>query len=110
MQTLQWSNPTSVEEETATSSTPWIRVIGGRGEGEVGFRCSVPGAGLATISVYDVQGRAVAHYQRETGGPSVFEAPLNASGTPRRNASGVYFYRFEWNGAVSSTGRVILLR
>lgn len=93
-------------EPTAAAGPPWLRVLG---VGEAPrFRCSVPGAGLADIRLYDVRGRQVSRYQREIPGASVFEAALPAG--PTRAASGIYFYRFRWNGTTVSTGKVTTLR
>lgn len=91
---------------TAGTGIPWARVLG-VGEGPR-VRCSVPGAGLADIRLYDVRGRQVSRYQREIPGASVFEAAL--PGGPMRAGSGIYFYRFRWNGTTVSTGKVTILR
>ena len=102
---LALQGPASSVGIPSASAHPWIRVLGG-GE-RARFRCSVPGAGRVDIGLYDVQGRQVSRYERETAGASVFEASLY--GGPRRAASGIYFYRFGWNGT-RSTGKLTLLR
>ena len=103
---LALQGPASSVGIPSAAAHPWIRVLGG-GEG-ARFRCSVPGAGRVDIGLYDVQGRQVSRYERETVGASVFETSLY--GGPRRAASGIYFYRFGWNGTTRSTGKLTLLR
>lgn len=72
------------------------------------FRCSAPQPGRAAIHLYDVRGRAVARVRRDvTAGP--FDVPLSSFG-PGGLASGVYFYRFDWNGVPRATGKIAGLR
>jgi hypothetical protein len=101
------SSPAAVPV-TEAAPAPSIRVVGGVKMETMRFRCSAPQPGRAAIHLYDVRGRAVARVRRDvTAGP--FDVPLSSFG-PGGLASGVYFYRFDWNGVPRATGKIAGLR
>ena len=69
----------------------------------------VPGAGQVRLTLYDIHGRAVASTSRREDGGGMRDVQVEAVPKVSRLASGIYFYRFEWNETRQS-GKVAILR
>ena len=98
---------TGVEETSSATTGPWIRMVGAPGA----FRAHyyVPGAGRVRLTLYDVHGRAVASASSREDSGGMRDLPLQTVPSVSRLASGIYFYRFEWNDTRQS-GKVAILR
>lgn len=107
MSALIPSNPSAVPVSSA-APVPSIRVVGGASMETMRFRCSVPEPGRAAIRLVDVRGRAVARIRRDVSA-GTFDVPLSAFGSGGL-ASGIYLYRFDWNGLPRGKGKIAGLR
>ncbi|HET9940044.1 MAG TPA: T9SS type A sorting domain-containing protein [Candidatus Eisenbacteria bacterium] len=99
---------TDVEEASSAATGPWIRMMGAP-SGALRAHYYVPGAGQVRLTLYDIHGRAVAStsFREDAGG--MRDLPLHTAPSVSRLASGIYFYRFEWNDTRRS-GKVAILR
>ena len=99
----------SAVEGGPTLVVPWIRFSGAPSAGKVRFRYYVPGSGPVRITLYDVQGRSVASFQRSSSGSGTHDGALERPSGRGPLPSGIYLYRFEWNG-IRRTGKIALLK
>lgn len=99
---------TGVEETSSATAGPWIHMIGAP-SGALRAHYYVPGAGRVRLTLYDIHGRAVASTSSREGSGGMRDLPLQTVPNVSRLASGIYFYRFEWNETRQS-GKVAILR
>ena len=99
---------TGMEEASSATTGPWIHMIGAP-SGASRAHYYVPGPGQVRLALYDIHGRAVAStsFREDAGGTR--DLPLQSIPSISRLASGIYFYRFEWNDTRQS-GKVPILR
>jgi hypothetical protein len=99
---------TDVEGTSSATMGPWIRMIGAP-SGAFRAHYYVPGAGQVRLTLYDIHGRAVASTSLREEGGGMRDLPLHTVTSVSRLASGIYFYRFEWN-ETRRNGKVAILR
>ena len=96
-------------DDAVPAGGPWAKALGG-GRSELRIRYYCPGPGRVRLSLFDLRGRkAAASFERFESGAGAHEATLRTSTSGRPLSSGIYFYRFEWEGE-RRTGKSVIVR